>query len=147
MPRSNQRGSKNNNPEGRNQYSNGWMDTARESPMRTAVTAAAAVGAGVFLWSRRNQISDQISNLSNQIGDWSDNMRSGSNSGDGEFEMAGGNASFGNSASAGGSTGSTTGSSRSTTNRTGASMTGGGRKGAASGGSGIDSGASGRTGA
>ncbi|HEY6661432.1 MAG TPA: hypothetical protein VIZ66_00770 [Sphingomicrobium sp.] len=38
------------------------------------MTAAAAVGgavaAGVFLWSRRNQISDQIASLSDQISDW-----------------------------------------------------------------------------
>ena len=80
MARNNQRGSKNNNPEGRNQYSNGWMDTAKERPMATAAAAAAAVGAGVFLWSRRNQISEQLTGLSDQISDWSSNMRSGSDS-------------------------------------------------------------------
>jgi len=74
MARSNR--SKNNNPEGRNQYS-GWMDSARDRPFTAAATAAAAVGAGVFLWSRRNQISDQISNLSEQFSDWSSSMRSG----------------------------------------------------------------------
>ena len=63
------------------------MDTARERPFAAAATAAAAVGAGVFLWSRRNQISDQISNLSDQLGEWTGNMQSGSS--DGEFEMAG----------------------------------------------------------
>ena len=78
---------KNNNPEGRNQYS-GWSDTAREKPMTTAAVAAAAVGAGVFLWSRRNQISDQIGNLSDQIGNWTDSMRSSSS--EPEFEMADG---------------------------------------------------------
>jgi hypothetical protein len=87
MARNNQRGSRNNNPEGKNQYSNGWMDTARDRPMATAAAAAAAVGAGVFLWSRRNQISDQLSNLSDQVSDWSSNMRSGSNS---EMAMADG---------------------------------------------------------
>ena len=45
--------------------------------MATALGAAAAVGAGVFLWSRRNQISDQLSNLSEQITDWAENMRPG----------------------------------------------------------------------
>jgi hypothetical protein len=40
--------------------------------------AAAAVGAGVFLWSKRNQISEQISNLSDQFSEWSQNMGSGS---------------------------------------------------------------------
>ena len=81
MARNNQRGRRNNNPEGRNQYSSGWMDTARERPIAAAATAAAAVGAGVFLWSRRNQISDQLSNLSDQISDWTENMRSGSEQG------------------------------------------------------------------
>jgi hypothetical protein len=69
MARTNQRGSKTNNPEGRNQYS-GWRETAKDRPMAAASLAAAAVGAGVFLWSRRNQISDQITNLSEQLGEW-----------------------------------------------------------------------------
>ncbi|MBA3511641.1 hypothetical protein [Sphingomonas sp.] len=103
MPRnsSNNRGgnrsrrSKNNNPEGHNQYSNGWMDTARERPVAAAAAAAAAVGAGVFLWSKRGQISDQLSQLSDQIGEWTENMSS-----EREFEMAGGENRF--SASTGG---------------------------------------------
>jgi hypothetical protein len=72
MARSNQRGRNNNNPSGRNQYSSDWMDTVRERPMASAAAAAAAVGAGVFLWSKRNQISDQISRLSDQVSDWTD---------------------------------------------------------------------------
>ena len=75
MARNNQR-SRNNNPQGRNQYSSSWMDTARDRPIAAAATAAAAVGAGVFLWSKRNQISDQLSNLSDQISDWTQNMSS-----------------------------------------------------------------------
>ena len=59
----------NNNPEGRNQYS-GWMSTARENPVTAAAAVGGAVAAGVLLWSRRNQISDQISNLSDQISEW-----------------------------------------------------------------------------
>jgi hypothetical protein len=47
------------------------VDMARDRPMATAAVAAAAVGAGVFLWSRRNQISDQLNDLSNQIREWS----------------------------------------------------------------------------
>jgi hypothetical protein len=78
MARNNQRG-RNNNPEGRNQYSS-WTDTARDRPFAAAATAAAAVGAGVFLWSRRNQISEQISNLADQISDWREGMASGSTS-------------------------------------------------------------------
>ena len=75
MARSNNR-SRNNNPTGRNQYSGGWMDAAKDRPMTTAAAAAAAVGAGVFLWSKRNQISEQLSNLSDQISDWTESMRS-----------------------------------------------------------------------
>jgi hypothetical protein len=71
---------RNNNPEGRNQYSNGWTDTVLERPVASAAAAAAAVGASVFLWSKRNQISDQISRLSGQVSDWADEMRSGSSS-------------------------------------------------------------------
>ena len=70
----------NNNPEGRNQYS-GWMSTARENPVTAAAAVGGAVAAGVFLWSRRNQISDQISSLSDQINEW----REGFGSSDDEF--------------------------------------------------------------
>jgi hypothetical protein len=87
MARTSNRGSRNNNPQGHNQYTgNGWVDTAKDRPMATAAAAAAAVGAGVFLWSRRNQISDQLGNLSDQISDWTQSMRSSS---DGEMAMAG----------------------------------------------------------
>jgi hypothetical protein len=75
MPKSTNRG-RNNNPSGRNQYSSDWMDAVKERPIATAAVAAASVGAGVFLWSKRNQISEQISNLSSQISDWTESMRS-----------------------------------------------------------------------
>ena len=68
---------RNNNPEGRNQYS-GMMSTARDNPIATAAAVGGAVAAGVFLWSRRSQISDQISNLSDQISEWRDGMGSSS---------------------------------------------------------------------
>lgn len=55
-----------------------WADTARDHPLTTAAAAAGAAAAGVFLWSRRNQISDQISRLGDQISDWTENMHSGS---------------------------------------------------------------------
>ena len=76
--RGGRRGSRgrNNNPEGRNQYS-GMMSTARENPIATAAAVGGAVAAGVFLWSRRSQISDQISNLSDQISEWRDGLSSG----------------------------------------------------------------------
>ena len=111
MARNSQRGSRNNNPEGRNQYNSGWMDTAKERPMATAAAAAAAVGAGVFLWSRRNQISEQISSLSEQFTDWTSSQQySGS---DGEFEMA----DAGSSTMSSGSSGSSTSASRGGGNR------------------------------
>lgn len=82
MPSNNRSGTRsgrgrarNNNPEGRNQYS-GWMSSARENPMTAAAAVGGAVAAGVFLWSRRNQISDQLSSLSDQISDWRDGIRS-----------------------------------------------------------------------
>jgi hypothetical protein len=90
MARNNQRGSKNNNPSGRNQYSSDWMGTVRDRPMASAAAAAAAVGAGVFLWSKRNQIGDQISRLSEQVTDWADEMRSGSGSSNRELAMTDG---------------------------------------------------------
>jgi len=45
MPRNNNR-SKNNNPSGRNQYSNDWMNSIKERPIAAAAVAAASVGAG-----------------------------------------------------------------------------------------------------
>lgn len=81
-------GSRNNNPTGRNQYSSGGvMDLARERPLAAAATAVGAAAAGLFLWSKRSQISDQLSSLSDQIGEWSDNMRSNGSS---DFSAAGG---------------------------------------------------------
>jgi len=124
MARNNQRGGRNNNPSGRNQYSNDWMDGVRERPMASAAAAAAAVGAGVFLWSKRNQISEQISRLSDQISDWSEERGwTGSNR---EMATAGGidetssmESSGTNSARSGRSTSSRSGSStsRSTSGR------------------------------
>ena len=72
MTKSNRgRGGRNNNPEGRNQYS-GVIGTARANPVSTAAAVGGAVAAGVFLWARRNQISDQIGNLADQVGGWRD---------------------------------------------------------------------------
>jgi hypothetical protein len=90
MARNNNR-SRNNNPSGRNQYSSDWMDAVKDRPMTAAATAAAAVGAGIFLWSKRNALSEQMSNLSDQISEWTDNMRTGSSSDDfgSEFETTG----------------------------------------------------------
>ena len=89
MPRNNNR-SRNNNPSGRNQYSSDWMDAVKDRPLTAAATAAAAVGAGIFLWSKRTALSEHMSNLSDQISEWTDNMRSGQQSDDfgSEFETA-----------------------------------------------------------
>ena len=129
MARNNQR-SRNNNPQGRNQYSSSWMDTARDRPIATAATAAAAVGAGVFLWSKRNQISDQLSNLSDQISDWTQNMSSSSEQDEFETADAGGSpAAMGSTSSrTSRSTGSRPTSTRGGSNRStrGMSETGGG---------------------
>jgi hypothetical protein len=53
-----------------------WTDTAKDKPLTTAAAAAAAAAAGVFLWSKRNQISDQISHLSKQVSDFAEDYRS-----------------------------------------------------------------------
>lgn len=67
MPKSNSRS--------RNDRSDwGVMEMARERPIAAAAAAAGAAAAGLFLWSKRNQISHQISNLSDQIGEWTENM-------------------------------------------------------------------------
>ena len=82
MPKSSSRSGRNNNPSGRNQYSDwGVMDMVRERPVAAAAAAAGAAAAGLFLWSRRTQISDQLNSLSDQIGQWTDNMRSDWSSG------------------------------------------------------------------
>ena len=60
-----------------NDGSGGVMDMARERPMAAAAVAAGAAAAGLFLWSKRSQISSQISNLGDQIGEWAQNMGSG----------------------------------------------------------------------
>ena len=71
MPKNKNRGGRNNNSEGRNQYSDwGVMEMARERPFAAAAAAAGAAAAGLFLWSKRAQISDQLTNLSDQIGEW-----------------------------------------------------------------------------
>ena len=81
MPTTNSRGGRNNNPSGRNQYSDwGMMSMVRDRPVAAAAAAAGAAAAGLFLWSRRSQISNQLSNLSDQIGDWTDTMKSGGSS-------------------------------------------------------------------
>jgi hypothetical protein len=127
MARNNNRG-RNNNPSGRNQYSSDWMSTVKERPIAAAAVAAASVGAGVFLWSKRNALSEQMSNLSSQISDWTESMRS-SGSDEDEFEMSdsspSGAATGTSSSRTSRSTGSRNTSTRGKTSR-GMSETGGG---------------------
>ena len=140
MARTNNRGRNNNNPSGRNQYSNEWglMEMARERPMAAAAAAVGAAAAGLFLWSKRTQISDQMSNLSDQIGEWTENMRSSGASNSGMMDDTAGL--------------TTTGSARTSSPRSrssssrGMSATGGGNAslGRQSGGSGMSTTASGR---
>src|SRR5215213_5075555 len=73
------RRSRNNNPEGRNQYS-GVLGSARSNPLAAAAAVGGAVAAGVFLWARRNQISDQIGNLAEQINERRESLMTGSGS-------------------------------------------------------------------
>ena len=62
MAKTNSRGGRNNNPSGRNQYSDwGMLDMVRERPFAAAATAAGAAAAGLFLWSKRAAITDQLS--------------------------------------------------------------------------------------
>ena len=51
--------------------SNGVLEMARERPVAAVAAAAGAAAAGLFLWSRRTQISDQLGQISEQIGEWS----------------------------------------------------------------------------
>jgi len=120
MPRNSNRGGRNNNPSGRNQYSDwGVMEMARERPVAAAAAAVGAAAAGLFLWSKRSQISNQLSSLSEQIGDWTQNSGgdfddtagltttgSSRTAGRGMSETGGGNASLG-ARSGGGGTRST----------------------------------------
>jgi hypothetical protein len=126
MPRNSNRG-RNNNPSGRNQYSGDWgvTELVRDRPLAAAAAAAGAAAAGLFLWSRRAQITNQLSNLSDQIGEWTGNS--------GQFQT-------------GDDTGGLTTTGQSTSRTRGMSETGGGNAslGRRSGGGGVRSTASGR---
>jgi hypothetical protein len=124
MPKSSER-----NRSNRSRNSNDWgvTEMVRERPIAAAAAAAGAAAAGLFLWSRRAQISNQLSNLSDQIGDWTENMGSGNNMSDD-------------------TAGLTTSAQTATTRRRGMSETGGGNAslGRTTGGAGTTSSASGR---
>lgn len=113
----------------------GVMEIARDRPMAAAAVAAGAAAAGLFLWSKRSQISNKLSNISDQIGEWTDNFgssgsfdsdddkaglttststgnRSTSNRNRGMSETGGGNSTLGASSGGGGTTGSPSGPGR-----------------------------------
>jgi hypothetical protein len=130
MARNNGRTGRNNNPSGRNQYSDwGVMDMVRERPVAAAAAAAGAAAAGLFLWSKRAQISNQLSSLTDQIGEWTSNvglnedsgeptttpqspLRSSASSQKGMSETGSGNASLGRSSGSSGSGGTASGRGR-----------------------------------
>jgi hypothetical protein len=53
-----------------NRSDRGVMEMVRERPIAAAAAAAGAAATGLFLWSKRAQISNQLSHLSDQIGEW-----------------------------------------------------------------------------
>ena len=61
---------------GRSRSEWGVMEMARERPIAAAAAAAGAAAAGLFLWSKRSQISHQLNDLNDQIGEWKNNMNS-----------------------------------------------------------------------
>ena len=134
MPKSSER----NRSSGSRSSSNwGVSEMVRERPIAAAAAAAGAAAAGLFLWSRRAQISNQLSNLSDQISEWTENMGSS----EGLFDT--GDDTAGLTSSSRSSGGSRSGRS---SGRSGMSGTGGGNAsvGASSGGAGTTSSASGR---
>lgn len=92
----------------------GVTELVRERPLAAAAAAAGAAAAGLFLWSRRAQISNQLSSLSDQIGEWTEALSSGDDTGGltttgssstrrrGTSETGSGNAGLGRSSGGGG---------------------------------------------
>ncbi len=127
MARNNQKGRNNNNPSGNNQYNNGWTDTARDHPFAAAAAVGSVVATGVFLWSRRNQISQQVGELSDQVNEWRETKFSSRD--DDQLEMAGAGDSFPASASSETSALSSKSSPSSAPGRSGKARTDGGSRG------------------
>ena len=69
-----------------NRNNRGVLEMARERPIAAAATAVGAAATGLFLWSKRTQISDQLSSLGDQFSQWTESMRA---TGD-DFEAASG---------------------------------------------------------
>ena len=107
----------------RSSRSNNWdvTELVRERPIAAATAAAGAAAAGLFLWSKRAQISNQLNNLSDQIGQWGENFGSGegasatddaASSRRGMSETGGGNASLGRRSGGSGLRGTASGRGR-----------------------------------
>lgn len=131
MARGSQRGRNNNNPEGRNQYSGGLMERVRNHPIASAAAAGGAVAAGMFLWSKRDRIGDQVSTMSDKVGEWNSNRKSGTTGSNSAMSMSSGkrssetgSESIGSGAIAGASAASTNSSGRATGGRGGKATTG-----------------------
>jgi hypothetical protein len=73
MPTNNRRGNRGstrrrsgaNNKSAGAKRGNSFMGTLRGKPLATAAAVGGVVAAGVFLWSRRNELSDRITDLTN----------------------------------------------------------------------------------
>ena len=135
MARGSQSGRKNNNPEGHNQYSGGLMERVRNHPIASAAAAGGAVAAGMFLWSKRDRIGDQMNTMSDKVGQWNESRKSqspssstssGSSTGmrSGKRSSETGSERIGSGAIAGASAASSSGSGRSTGGRSGSAQTG-----------------------
>lgn len=67
----------------RSSSSESWMSSAKKHPMATAAAAAGAAGAvaaGAFLWTKRREVSDQMSRMGRKASEWVDEMASKSSS-------------------------------------------------------------------
>jgi hypothetical protein len=74
----------------------GVLDIARERPIAAAATAVGAAATGLFLWSKRAQISDRLSSLNDQFSQWTESMRATGDdfvASSGTTQSGGGNAS------------------------------------------------------
>jgi hypothetical protein len=127
MPKSSTRGRSRSSHSSSTSRNSDWgvTEMVRERPIAAAAAAAGAAAAGLFLWSKRSQISNQLSNLSDQIGEWTENMSSADDTAGlttssattgtrtrGMSETGGGNASLGRRSGGAGTTTTATGRGR-----------------------------------
>jgi len=61
----------------RSSKNNRWgvLELARRRPFAAVAAATGAAAGGLFLWSKRAQISEQLNDLSDKVGQWAENMR------------------------------------------------------------------------